>query len=162
MNYEIIQCEKNFNKYTIKQENSEKFVFFKGGKKRLKKEIENIGVEDFINKYEIESLEGKKTKKKNRSSEFDKEIERLEESKTELCIRLMNMKLVKGSPEHLELKKQFHDAHEQLIAIPGYETWEQQMSHFTKEELHDLRRLGEQKKEEKKEKKERKGKVKNL
>ena len=65
----------------------------------------------------------------------------------------MNFSIVNGSPEHTELRRQLHVVQDELLLIPGFETWDQQMSHFTKEELSDLRQLGEQKKAEKKEKK---------
>ena len=152
MDYTLDRYEKNFNKYIIKfSDGSEKYVFFKGGKKSLKKDIESYGIDDCIKKYEIEGLGGRKKKKKSESATFNKQIEQLTQSKIEIALQLMNMTLVRGSSEHKQLREQLHLIQEELLLIPSFETWEQQMSHFSKEELHDLRRMGEQKKAEKKE-----------
>ena len=155
MEYTLERYQKNYNKYIVKfQDGSEKYMFFKGGKKKLKKNVETYGIDDLIKQYEIEKLEGRKTKVKAvGNSAFNKQIEELNQKKTDIVLQLMNFNLVKGSPEHTELRRQLHVVQDELLMIPGFETWEQQMSHFTKEELSDLRQLGEQKKAEKKEKK---------
>jgi hypothetical protein len=84
---------------------------------------------------------------------MSKQIEVLQEIKTDIVLQLMDMTLIRGSKEHKALREQLHNIQDELLLIPGYETWDQAMSHFSKEELHDLRRLGEQKRTEKKERK---------
>lgn len=155
MEYTFERYEKNFNKYIVKySDGSEKYMFFKGGKKALKKDIETYGIDDIVKRYEIEKLEGRKTKVKAiGNSAFNKQIEELKQQKTEIVLQLINFNMIKGSPEHIALRQQLHVVQDELLMIPGFETWDQQMSHFTKEELSDLRQLGEQKKAEKKEKK---------
>jgi len=155
MEYTLERYEKNFNKYIVKfSDGSEKYMFFKSGKKELKKNIETYGIDDVIKQHEIERLEGRKTKVKAiGNSAFNKQIEELKQQKTDIVLQLMNFNMVKGSPEHTELRRQLHVVQDELLLIPGYETWDQAMSHYTREELSDLRRLGEQKKAEKKEKK---------
>jgi len=155
MEYQLERYEKNFNKYIIKySDGSEKYMFFKGGKKALKSDLEAYGIDDCLRRYEIEKLEGRRTKLgKTKKAEFNKQIEELQEKKTDIVVQLMNMSLIKGSPEHKALREQLHNIQEELLSIPGFETWEQAMSHFSIEELRELRRLGEEKRAEKKEKK---------
>jgi len=155
MSYTLTQYEKNLKKYIITYpDGSLKYIFFKGGKKALKKDIESYGIDDIIHRYEIEKLEGRKKKKKEAvSSAMSKQIEALQEIKTDIVLQLMDMTLIRGSKEHKALREQLHNIQDELLLIPGYETWDQAMSHFSKEELHDLRRLGEQKRTEKKERK---------
>jgi hypothetical protein len=155
MEYTLERYEKNFNKYIIKySDGSEKYMFFKGGKKALKADLEAYGLDDCLKRYEIEKLEGRRTNLKTaRKAEVNKQIEELKARKTEITLQLMNMDLIKGSPEHKALREQLHNIQDELLTIPGYETWEHQMSHFSSEELRELRKLGEEKKAEKKEKK---------
>jgi hypothetical protein len=155
MEYTLERYEKNFNKYIIKySDGSEKYLFFKGGKKALKEYVTSYGIDDCLQHYEIEKLEGRKTNlKKAKKAEFNKQIEELQTKKTDIVLQLMNMTLIKGSPEHKSLREQLHNVQEELLSIPGFETWTQQMSHFSSEELRELRKLGEEKKADRKEKK---------
>lgn len=126
-------------------------MFFKGGFKQLKQIVESYGIEDCLKQYEIEKLEGRRQSiKKVKKAIFNQQIEELQTKKTDIVLQIMNMSLIRGSKEHKELRQQLHEIHKELLAIPGYETWDQQMSHFTQEELRELRKLGEEKKKEKK------------
>jgi len=155
MEYQLERYEKNFNKYIIKySDGSEKYMFFKGGKKALKSDLEAYGIDDCLKRYEIEKLEGRRAKLgKTKSDICNKQIEELQTKKTDIVLQLSNMTLVKGSPEHKALREQLHIIQDELLMLPGFETWEQAMSHFSSEELRELRKLGEEKRAEKKEKK---------
>lgn len=160
MTYVIERHLKNPKKYIVKfEDGTERYFFFKGKKKLVKPELDRIGIEEFLKQYEIEGLEGRKKKKKLNNSGNNSLIEELKALKTEVCLKMWGPLVTKGSPEHRALKEELHRIHDELVMVPGYESWDQKMSHMSSEDLADLQAAGEQKKREKKQKPERIKKV---
>jgi hypothetical protein len=116
-------------------------------------------VVDFINTHtspytananvDLDSAKPKKERKKIVSSK-SKIVVNLEEKIIETTLKLMSMKLKRGSDEHLELRNMLHSYHEQLEDLGIKRGFCSDM--LTKEEMHEARRRGEEKKKERREK----------
>ena len=172
--YVLKRTTHNTKKFILTDVNSkEQYFGFKATMGDMHDEISKIGLDKFLKKYAIDSVEpkaGKITPKKIAKiekaevREFKKEkkiskitrkqnkllIEKLEEEKSEIVVKLLNMSLVRGSKEHKALRKKLDEKRAELAEVPGYTTFMEKSMHVSKDDLIAAKKRGEEIKKEKK------------
>jgi hypothetical protein len=126
--------------------------------------IYKFGIEKFLKSNTIETstkenmLENGRVKiarsvLKAIKKENQAEIDRLLEKKMEITLKIMNINLVRRSPEHLALREQLHKIVDELKALDGYEIGNPYVN-MTNEELSLAKKRARALKKERKDKKE--------
>lgn len=104
----------------------QKHVYFKGKLNELVEEVSNIGVDEFVKKYDYEELQKMKevkkvTKKvtakakKTEDASLKKEIDSLEVQMVDIALEIMKFQShQRGCKEDLDLRSKLHQVHHKL------------------------------------------------
>jgi len=170
VDYVVKRTTFNTRKFIVTdKDGNERYFGYKSTMGDLYNEVEKIGVEKFLDKYEITDIEPKKGTQKEKKEKKEKKetvkvkkekkksnaklIEKLEEEKTDIVLKIMNFKTKRGSEEHMKLRERLHEIRDEIIQLGGENSWEEQMKKMTIDEMIKAEKEGKEKKKKAKERK---------
>jgi hypothetical protein len=163
--WQVHRVQNNSRKFIVMNDNETRVFNWINPIQSLYDLLQQKSFDEFINTNTvIMSGEGvavamKKERKTKKVSERSKVVVEISEKITETTLKIMSMKLVRGSEEHMALRAHLKSLCKQLDDL-GINHRNFGTGDLTSEELREVRKRGEEKKRERKEKRNNKNEIK--